>query len=684
MDPDGINLSESSVASVEQRPEPPAVVAAAAASIQLPTKTPAADDDSEQLKVPEERVSPSFRSRRENNNHEICDETSGRIVLPRKEQEKSRAEETNCAEKPERNTPKPSAVSSGGGGTSGATTTGQGPSFKDQVQSIGTVVADLEPANVTRIERADKIRGSSSDSPSIRTGSVIAFLEKTSNVEGGAITPASSRKDESVPSYKDQVRRSPLDSSSARTRGVVDSLENTSNQIEGGTRTISGKDQVRSTSSYTTEHTSWSHSNNLNSNRDHNHSVVFANDVQLMSGPDSNSSHQILPAQALGPLGENSNERTNAPVPKSQGGTDGPATKRKVCVGVVAILVLIVGAAAGGYCGSGNCGAANQTEGARDIDTITEPPAESPTTAPTTAAAAIAIASTVAFINSIKKSAGTIVYPPPSLESVTPEALAVKWLIDDDPLQLSAENENERTRLVQRFALLALYFGTDGPAWDDNDGWLILEDECVWKGLWCDDENKINGISLIGNGLVGKLSPDVGLLESLVEIYLYENLLTGSLSESVGAWLLLEKIILYNNAMTGALPTSIASLTSLRELSLEMNRFTGPIPKDIGNLSNLSEVWLHQNKLSSTLPASIGNWTNLHKISFWDNELSGTIPQTVLGWGNIAEAYFNENDFEGAMPFCTNSSSLDFPMVEDRDVLQVDCDEVMCDCCTMC
>jgi hypothetical protein len=50
--------------------------------------------------------------------------------------------------------------------------------------------------------------------------------------------------------------------------------------------------------------------------------------------------------------------------------------------------------------------------------------------------------------------------------------------------QIVSEGRTEAFRILQRFALMVIYFSTDGEKWEWNHGWEdFSEDECRWMGI---------------------------------------------------------------------------------------------------------------------------------------------------------------------------------------------------------
>ena len=104
------------------------------------------------------------------------------------------------------------------------------------------------------------------------------------------------------------------------------------------------------------------------------------------------------------------------------------------------------------------------------------------------------------------------------LESLSPEiyvegssrASAAQWLIKEDGMNL----EHSDPLLLQRFVLSLLYFQWDGPNWSSSDNYLTNQDECLWEGIECNDDNQVTGIVL------GKLVAFFfGLLSTMVGIF---------------------------------------------------------------------------------------------------------------------------------------------------------------------
>ena len=72
----------------------------------------------------------------------------------------------------------------------------------------------------------------------------------------------------------------------------------------------------------------------------------------------------------------------------------------------------------------------------------------------------------------------------------TPQNLAMRWLIEDDKLQLSVASED----FIQRYVVIVLYFSLGPDAWVDSFWMSPNEDECEIAGVVCDWSKQITAL----------------------------------------------------------------------------------------------------------------------------------------------------------------------------------------------
>ena len=198
----------------------------------------------------------------------------------------------------------------------------------------------------------------------------------------------------------------------------------------------------------------------------------------------------------------------------------------------------------------------------------------------------------MAKINNITLSNKNLVYPPPTSTAnpLLSEELAQQWLIESDPLKLLAnETNSDKFRLRQRYALLTFWFNTGSFTWTNLSGWLVQKDECKWFGITCNAtkpgvgaglQNSVPVINLTANNIHGTISPDLGLLTTLVSVDFNNNYLTGSLPTSISNWTALQSFFISysgKGGLTGTLPSPIGQWTDLQSFAINYNSLTGTL-----------------------------------------------------------------------------------------------------------
>jgi Leucine-rich repeat (LRR) protein len=189
----------------------------------------------------------------------------------------------------------------------------------------------------------------------------------------------------------------------------------------------------------------------------------------------------------------------------------------------------------------------------------------------------------------------------------------------------------------------------------------------------------------------------------LTHLSLYDvPLLEGTIPADVANWWPnMENLVLIDCNVTGTIPAALAQWTQLQALDLTLNQLTGSIPlasyaawsdtltiflvpfnqmsgslsSEIGLWSNLKFLGLNGNQFTGSLPTTIGLLTNANPVLFAQNRFTGTIPTEVNNFKWTAIVSYQDNEFTGTAPFC-----VDEKLVQHT----VDCNEVVCTCCTGC
>ena len=283
------------------------------------------------------------------------------------------------------------------------------------------------------------------------------------------------------------------------------------------------------------------------------------------------------------------------------------SSRRLLCLGAFALLILLaLGVAAGGVCGTGHCSPSSSSRGL-PVPSPSTPGTPSPTTtSPTMAPIPLTREALVTrTINDMTLSTRRIQFPLPN--NPTPEEEALSWLILDDPSRLPA---SRTVALIQRYVLATLWFSDVVPQTEDYvASWLILADECDWEGVLDCRTDAIVSLQLTENTATGRLPVDLGLLTALTRLVFVDNSLVGTIPSSLGRLTELKNLSFEGNTLSGTIPSSLGLLTQLTQLSLFENSLRGTIP-DLSNLGRLQALAMFQNGLEETLPTGLASLTS--------------------------------------------------------------------------
>jgi hypothetical protein len=239
------------------------------------------------------------------------------------------------------------------------------------------------------------------------------------------------------------------------------------------------------------------------------------------------------------------------------------------------------------------------------------------------------------------------------------------------------------------YALIDIYNATDGPNWTDNTGWVdgAAGSNCTpcdgtWLGITCDGNDRVTGISMVSNNLVGSIPSSIGQLSMLEVIGLANNSLTGAIPDEIFSLPLLERLFFTINNFTGgipasignapaleqvvftanpnlggAIPSSITNVTTLTSFSAEGSGLTGALPIiNDGDLPNLRWLLLGQNNLSGNFSGNYGFLTSLERIELSDNNFSGLIPSIFAFVPNLKTLHLENNGFINGLPSELNAA----------------------------
>ncbi|KAI3793189.1 hypothetical protein L1987_35804 [Smallanthus sonchifolius] len=182
---------------------------------------------------------------------------------------------------------------------------------------------------------------------------------------------------------------------------------------------------------------------------------------------------------------------------------------------------------------------------------------------------------------------------------------------------------------------------------------------CDWNGVTCGKRHRrVTVVQLESQGLEGPLSPHVGNLSFLHELWLFNNSFEGTIPHEIGRLFRLRFLGLDKNKFNGIIPTNLSGCSNLEELYLSGNKLVGSIPKEIAFISQLTLIAIHDNNLRGGIPSSLGNITSMEVFSATGNPLGGNIPNTLGNWKSLRELYFGDCNLYGTIPHSIYNLSL--------------------------
>ncbi|CAL9171883.1 unnamed protein product [Musa hybrid cultivar] len=153
---------------------------------------------------------------------------------------------------------------------------------------------------------------------------------------------------------------------------------------------------------------------------------------------------------------------------------------------------------------------------------------------------------------------------------------------------------------------------------------------CSWNGVMCmgfpDATTTLNWTATSFNG-----DRQASTASRVIGLVLPNSQLLGRIPPELGLVEHLRHLDLTGNALNGTLPSSIFDASELHVLSLANNEISGELPELDGRTSSLQLLNLSDNALVGTVPAGLSLLPNLTAIALANNYLSGELPGGGLG-----------------------------------------------------
>ncbi|CAN1295322.1 Probable LRR receptor-like serine/threonine-protein kinase At3g47570 [Linum perenne] len=207
-------------------------------------------------------------------------------------------------------------------------------------------------------------------------------------------------------------------------------------------------------------------------------------------------------------------------------------------------------------------------------------------------------------------------------------------------------NETDRLALVKFRSMI-----TDDPL-GALSSWNNSVHFCEWYGVSCSERHhgRVTALNLSSHGLSGSISPYVGNLSFLKELFLSYNNFTGEIPPEIGRLHRLQWLSLRNNLLDGKIPSNISRCSDLTTFSVGHNKLVGGLPWQLGLLSKLQYFYAHSNNLTGSIPFAFGNLSSLIVFDGGRNQLSGRVPNTLGRLNSLTELYLNFNNLSCEIP----------------------------------
>nr|GLL46969.1 LRR receptor-like serine/threonine-protein kinase EFR [Ipomoea trifida] len=174
---------------------------------------------------------------------------------------------------------------------------------------------------------------------------------------------------------------------------------------------------------------------------------------------------------------------------------------------------------------------------------------------------------------------------------------------------------------------------------------------CNWVGITCGRKHqRVVTIYLESSNLQGSLSPAIGNLSFLRELWLHNNTLAGEIPKNLSHCVSLIEFGLGSNNLTGTFPLEFRSLSKLECISIFGNYLMGEIPAYIGNFSSIKGLDFGENNFKGKIPTSFGCLQKVSTIVVSHNYLTSTIPMSIFNLSSLVTFDAQHNKLEGYLP----------------------------------
>lgn len=198
--------------------------------------------------------------------------------------------------------------------------------------------------------------------------------------------------------------------------------------------------------------------------------------------------------------------------------------------------------------------------------------------------------------------------------------------------------------------LIALFNATGGQNWLQKDNWLSDAPLGEWYGITTNDVGRVTEINLEQNWLIGRIPPELALLQRLERLNLSNSALRGDFPRELTSLAKLTHLDLGGNRFSGQIPYELGLLRDLTVVDLSSNRLSGEIPHNLVDSTTLTHLDLSRNQLTGTIPSTFAYGSKLQGLQLSGNQLTSGIPLEIERLRNLAELQLSDNQLTGEIP----------------------------------
>ncbi len=173
--------------------------------------------------------------------------------------------------------------------------------------------------------------------------------------------------------------------------------------------------------------------------------------------------------------------------------------------------------------------------------------------------------------------------------------------------------------LSDSLALVDFYDSTNGDNWHSNyNNWKTSAPLSQWYGVGVRN-NRVVGISMVGNHLTGNIPASFANLDSMKNLYFLDNNFGNDFLPYIANFKDIITIDIAEQFLPGPIPTSWGNLTKLTYLKIYGPNLAGPIPSSLGNLTNLTGLDVQNSRHSGDIPSEALSMLPLNSLTLLGN-----------------------------------------------------------------